>query len=56
MVNFWTLIFGTLSWVVVESLLYNPMHKWARSLVGFSYQQRPIKSSIGLQHSIMMVG
>lgn len=85
MVNFWTLIFGTLSWVVVESLLYNPMHKWGkfwakesgmaekmngqqmttgdmllplaeRSLVGFSYRQRPIKSSIGLPHSIMMVG
>ena len=30
MVNFWTLIFGTLSWVVVESLLYNPMHKWGK--------------------------
>ncbi len=29
-VNFWTLIFGTLSWVVVESLLYNPMHKWGK--------------------------
>lgn len=63
MVNFWTLIFGTLSWVVVESLLYNPMHKWGKFWAKESGmaekmadQQRPIKSSIGLQHSIMMVG